>query len=66
MVQAQNHASGIKKADVRSYLWQGDCPLPTFIYPGFDCGSGGQEQEATERAILPVYSLVGLGTTALS
>ena len=30
----QNHASRIKKADIRSYLWQGDCPVLTFIYPG--------------------------------
>ena len=25
------------KADIRSYLWQGDCPLLPFTYPGFDC-----------------------------
>ena len=28
----------IRNADVHSYLWLGDCPLLTFIYPGFDCG----------------------------
>ena len=32
----QNHTSGTKKADIRSYVWQGDCPLPSFIYPGFE------------------------------
>ena len=32
----QNHASRIKKADIRSYLWQGDCPLLTFTYPGVE------------------------------
>ena len=25
----QNHASRIKTAEIRSYLWQGDCPLLT-------------------------------------
>ena len=35
----QNHASRIKKAIIQSYLWPGDCPLVTFIYPCFDCGS---------------------------
>ena len=29
----QNHASRTKKADIRSYLWQGDRPLRTFINP---------------------------------
>ena len=29
------------KADIRSYLWQGDRPWLTFTYPGFDCGSHG-------------------------
>ena len=28
-----NHASRIKKAGILSYLWQGDCPPLTFIYP---------------------------------
>ena len=27
------------QADIRSYSWQGDCPLLTFFCPGFDCGS---------------------------
>ena len=44
----QNHASSIKKAELRSYLWQGDCPLLTLItYPGFEhvtrCGSQPME-----------------------
>ena len=29
MLDPQNHASIIKKADIRSYLWQGDCALLT-------------------------------------
>ena len=29
----------IKKPEIRSYSWQGDCPLLTFIYRLFDCGS---------------------------
>ena len=37
MVQAQNHASRIKKAAATIYGW--DCPLLPFIYPGFACGS---------------------------
>ena len=32
MVQAQNHACRIKKADLRSYLWQGDCPLNLHLH----------------------------------
>ena len=39
LVLTQNHASRIMKADIRSYLLQGDCPLLAFIHPGFDCGS---------------------------
>ena len=31
----QHHASRIKKADLRSYLWQGDSPLAS-NYPGFE------------------------------
>ena len=39
----------IKKAEIRSYLWQGDCPFLTFIYPGFDCGSVGLTKSGKEE-----------------
>ena len=38
----QNHASRIKKAASAIYGWSWDCPLPIFIYPGFNCGSLAQ------------------------
>ena len=37
MADPQNHASRIKKAAAIISGW--DCPLLTFIYPGFDRGS---------------------------
>ena len=30
----------IKKPEIRSEFYVWDCPLLTFVYSGFDCGSG--------------------------
>ena len=39
----------MKKADIRSYLRQGDCPVVTFTYSGFDCGSCGAWTQTQTR-----------------
>ena len=43
----QNHASRIKKAAATISGW--DCPLLTFIYPGFHCGSGCHHTNQTVK-----------------
>ena len=35
---SQNHASKLRRR-ISATISGWDCPLPTFIYPGFDCGS---------------------------
>ena len=46
----ENHVSRIKKA---AEAIDGDCPLLTCIYPGFDCGSIGGDHVALSPKVAP-------------